>query len=146
MRAALIAIGLAVILLGIGPLAFSVYTANKIQRMRMVLGEIPGARFVKGTVERKWVESNPNGNVNWLEVRHGSARVDVDRENVGADVWSRLRVGDPIRVALLPDGDAVLPEGIWASPGNLAFNRGLLVVERIVTGLVFAIGVGMCAT
>jgi hypothetical protein len=146
MRFALIFIGACITLLAMGPLALSVYTTNKVERMGMVRGEIAGARFVTGTVDRKWIDRAANGDVHWLEVRYGTDRTDVRRENVDAGVWSRLAVGGSISVAMLPDGDAVLPDGIWASVKNLEFDRGLLVAERIVAVLVLALGLGTLGT
>lgn len=144
MRIPLLVIGACVALLAMGPVALSVYTANKIERMRMVRGEIPGARFVTGKVERKWMDRSSNGTVYYLELRwHDGERVDGERDNVEPDVYNRLTVDGPIRIAILPDADAELPDGIWASSGNLAFDRGLLVVERVIAATLLAIGVAM---
>jgi hypothetical protein len=147
MRVPLLVIGACIVLLAMGPLALSLYTASKLERMRMVRGELAGARLVTGSVDRKWVERSPNGDVHYLELHwNDRGRVDSERDNVEASEYDRLEVGGPIRVAILPDGDVELPDGIWASSGNLAFDRGLLVGERVVAGVLLVVGLGMVGT
>lgn len=109
------------------------FTSHKLQKMRMIRGEIAGARFIEGKISRKWETPGKYGKpVHWLLITYvddGGQR--SHRDNVEEEKWNALRPGEVLALAILPDGSVELRGGIYASDGNMVFDRILQGVELL---------------
>ena len=62
--------------------------------------------------------------------------------NLQRETWKNLQIGDPVESVYLPgSSQPYRRDGIFASDGNFAFDRGLLAVEiaMVIVSLLGAI-------
>ena len=110
--------------------ALSSYTSGKLERMRMLRGEAPGATFVEGRVT----------SFRMLEHEQCEIVVDVDgqpsRQWADGPACAAFSVGSTATLARTP-GDArfELKGGTYVSDGNMKFDASLLIIERVFVGL-----------
>jgi hypothetical protein len=131
-------------LLAAGAIAGSLflYTTHKIHGMRMVRGEIEGARFVDGTVSRKWQDAGNYGPVFWIHLTYSvEGHQNSHETNLDEKDWNTLAPGHRVRLAILPDGTVEVSHGIWASPGNMVLDRILQGVELLAAVLLVGAGI-----
>jgi hypothetical protein len=134
--------GLGLLAAGALAAALFLYTTQKIQGMRMVRGEIEGARFVDGTVSRKWQDAGKYGPVFWIHLTYQvEGRQNSHETNLDEKEWNTLVLGSRVRLAILPNGTVEPSGGIWASPGNMVFDRILQAVELLAAVLLGGAGV-----
>ena len=147
MRPVFLAVGGGVLVLALGAAALVHYTQHKLDLGGMVRGELPGATFVDADIlairPHRGAESQLGegrfADQCELEMRATIAgAVRSVRDWADADCPS-YRVGGTARIAFVPgETEPYLQHGTWASQGNAAFDRGLLVGER---GIAIALGV-----
>jgi hypothetical protein len=131
------------LLLGVAGLHF---TLRKLDRMEQIRGWKPGA-VVRSEVVRQ-MAGDPEDGAYWVAFTDKSVRLPGNhRMNLPPEQWGRLRVGDPVEVVYVPgDPSPYTRDGIYASDGNFAFDRGLLVVEGGMVGVsvIGATALGVC--
>lgn len=125
----------AVVALGgvVGCLSLSRYTSGKLERMRMIRGEVPGATLVVGRV----VSSRAVGR---------QCELTIEVEGTTSRQWAEppaceaLLPGSAATLARTPgDPGLELQNGTYVSDGNVRFDETLLVIERGGAGA-FAVG------
>jgi hypothetical protein len=126
------------------------FTLNKLDRMEQIRGWKPGATVQTEVVRQKF--QDPQNNAYWIAFSDESIRrPGPHRMNVEPEVWERLQLGDALEVVYLPDDShPYTRDGIYASDGNFAFDRALLVIEgamivgsilgAVITGGVLLLG------
>lgn len=158
MRSVLVVLALVFAALAAGAFAVSLYTAKKLDRGRMVRGEIPGASFFDATVaSKRAVSGDPSaatGDENLpdqceleLTVTPPPPAPPRAARDWGDEAWcATVHTGDHVKVAVLPDDGAIyLQDGTWASPGNATFDRKLLGIERAAAGTSAVVGAALAA-
>jgi hypothetical protein len=118
------------------------FTTSKLHAMRQIRGELPGAKTERQIITDLWESpavgtSSPGHWVAWngWDVhKSGSQRAFLAKE-----AWRRYHRGDAIEIVTVPGDDSpYLRDGIYASDGNLAFDRTLQMVEFGILGVSLA--------
>jgi hypothetical protein len=121
----------------------TLFTSNKLDRMRQIRGWKPGATVQMKVVTQKY--EDPENDACWIGFTNESIqRPGPHRVNLEPAVWDQLEIGNPIELIYLPgDPWPYTRNGIYASDGNFTFDYALLFVEiaMIVLSLLGAIGV-----
>jgi hypothetical protein len=125
--------------LGMLVFATSFYTAGKLERGKMVRGDIPGATFFTGTVASTELHEG-------YDRREGrvpdqcklTVNVKVDGTERTIDEWMTAPCtdtpnGSTVEIARVPgDSSLYLKNGTWASVGNRALDETFLFAERSI--------------
>jgi hypothetical protein len=141
-RGLTIVLGLLAVLAAIfmaGCLALSSYTSGKLDRMRMIRGDVPGATFVTGTVR------------SIRATQSGQCELVVDAEGTSTKQWSdsegcaaTFAPGTQVTLARTPGEPGLeLKNGTYVSDGNMAFDTVLLVIERVGAGVLACVALGL---
>jgi hypothetical protein len=115
-------------------------TGPKLYKMAQIKGWQPGATVTTGVITDKGVNQGRYGFKHWVSwTNHGGALTRDDRDNVNAEDWESMRVGDRVDVVRVPGDDgAYLRNGVFVETGNFVFDFVLLAAE-IITALVMVI-------
>lgn len=138
MRPVWLGVGGGVLALALGAAYLCHYTGDKLEETAMLRGEVPGALVEVGRVvgKRRLPQHPTQCEVEVVVGEH--ANVPVRDQADGADC-ARYEVGGEAELARTSvHAPLYLRHGTWTSPGNAAFDRGLLGIERG-----FAIGLGV---
>jgi hypothetical protein len=122
----------------------AIYTSGKLQRGRMVRGEVPGATYYDGTIRsvqhvggarsQRSGEKLPDQCAVDVEVEIDGRR-HTEREWADEGECRSMRPGGPATLARVPGDDSLyLKNGTWASPGNGRFDEVLLAIELVLAG------------
>lgn len=130
----LLCVGIGLIFLGATGYKF---TDSKIEKMEMIRGINPGAENHEVTVTDKLRTETPlDPPTYWIAWNDADIRVrSNERMNLTKDHWDSLRVGDKFTLTFVDDDPSPYhSEGIFASDGNLAFDRILQFSEIGIAG------------
>jgi hypothetical protein len=107
----------------------ALFTSNKLERMKQIRGWKPGATVRTEVVRQSY--HYPESNAYWVElVDDGTGLTSRQRLYLPRETWEGLQAGSTIEVVYLPgDPWPYTRDSVYASEGNFAFDRGLLVVE-----------------
>jgi hypothetical protein len=110
-------------------------TSRKLERMKQIRGWEPGATVVPKVIRAKW--EDPQSGACWITITDESIhKGGPHRLNLPPEMWDEYAEGDTIEIVYLPDDPTPYQrDGIYASDGNFAFDRGLLVVEGSMIGV-----------
>lgn len=132
---------------GAGIFALHDSTDSEIRKIRMVRGEVPGARFTGAKVVSLDSQPGDSGGRLFLvrfRMDKEAYRRTVYEETLSRVTWSQLKEGARLKVAeLANDPKPYLPSGRWASDENLEFKGAILSLERVGIGL-FALAALFC--
>lgn len=125
----LVCLGVGAVFLGLAGYRF---TESKIEKMEMIRGKKPGAINREVIVTDKARTETPlEPTVYWISWNDANIRSrSNERMNLTKDHWDSIQVGDSITLTFV--GDDASPyhaNGIFASDGNLAFDRALQFIE-----------------
>jgi hypothetical protein len=129
------------------------FTESKIEKMEMIRGIKPGAISREVIVTDKLRTETPlDPPTYWISWNDANIHVrSNERMNLTKDHWDSIQVGDPFTLTFVGDDSSPYhADGIFASDGNLAFDRVLQFIEIGIVGfgvilliapiLVFVIG------
>src|SRR5260221_140249 len=113
-------------LLGAGGLLF---TLNKLEKMEQIRGWKPGGTVRTQVIHEKFVGPRQRACGVYL-IDEDTGRRGPFPVYLEPEAWEHLRIGDPIEVVYLPgNSQPYARDGVYASDGNFAFDRALVVVE-----------------
>jgi hypothetical protein len=148
-KVALFALGGVFGLLGLLVFATSFYTAGKLERGRMVRGEIPGAVYFVGVVEAsvpREGRANTSTGGKFPDQCELAVRVTIDGAERTVTEWMTspdcdgVSIGSSVEIARVPgDSSLYLKNGTWASVGNRALDEKFLLGERAIGSGLFAL-------
>lgn len=119
-----------------------VFTGQKLYKMAMIRGFIPGAKVEKRIITQKWNQyvrqRKLSRNAYWISWTDKSIEeVGNHRVNIHYDDWQKLSVGDSIDLVFIPgDNRPFTKNDIFADNGNFIFDSILLIIE--LTGLIWS--------
>lgn len=119
-----------------------IFTGQKLYKMAMIRGFIPGAKVEKRIITQKWNQyvrqRRLSRNVYWISWTDKSIQeVGNHRLNMRYDDWQKLSEGDAIDLVFIPgDNRAFMKNDIFADNGNFIFDLILLIIE--LTALIWS--------